>query len=270
MRWWFAAVLVMAASPAPGAERDASLAALQATVRLHGGGHSGTGFLVAIPAEAATAAHLLLVSAAHTFADIKGPEATAVCREADGKGGFRRREVMIPIAEGDRPLWVRHPEADVAVLSCTLPAGVDRTAFPLGRLATAADFDGGRVRVGEPVRVACYPAQTEANAAGWPVLRTGAIASHPLSPAAALERFFTDYAHFGGDSGAAVVLDDGGSGLVIGVVVAMQRQTDRITSPYEEKTIHTPLGLAITVPSTLVRETIERWRQQPADAGPGR
>jgi len=48
--------------------------------------------------------------------------------------------------------------------------------------------------------------------------------------------------------------------------VAMQRQTDRVTSPFEEKTIHTPLGLAITVPSTLVHETIDRWQEQAAAA----
>ena len=28
----------------------------------------------------------------------------------------------------------------------------------------------------------------------------------------------------------------------------------------EEKTVHTPLGLAIVVPSPLVRETIDLWR----------
>ena len=97
------------------------------------------------------------------------------------------------------------------------------------------------------------------------MLRTGAIASHPLAPAAALDRIFVDYAHYAGDSGAAVVTDDGSAGpLVAGVVVAMQRQTDRVTSPFEEKTVHTPLGLAITVPSPLLRETIDRWRAPPA------
>jgi hypothetical protein len=52
---------------------------------------------------------------------------------------------------------------------------------------------------------------------------------------------------------------EGPSPSVVGVVVGMQRQTDRISSPYEEKTMHTPLGLAIVVPSTRVREVIELW-----------
>jgi hypothetical protein len=63
-----------------------------------------------------------------------------------------------------------------------------------------------------------------------------------------------------------VVDEPDAAGRVLGVVVAMQRQTDRVTSPFEEKTVHTPLGLAITVPSTLLRETIESWQAKPAPA----
>ena len=261
------AILMTLVMTAAAAADDAALAALRATVRLHGGGSSGTAFLVAL----SDAEPPLLVSAAHAFENAKGESCTVVCRgpAAEGaaaEGAAERREVAVTIRDDGTPRWVRHPSADVAVLPWTPPTDVDVAAFPLEWLATAAAFDGGGMRVGQRVRVACYPAQTEANAAGWPVLRTGTIATHPLTPAAKLERFFVDYAHYGGDSGAAVVRDDGGEPLVIGVVVAMQRQTDRVTSPFEEKTVHTPLGLAITVPSTLVHETIHRWRQQAADA----
>jgi hypothetical protein len=254
-----AIAMVMAAAAAAD---DASLAALRATVRLHAGGTSGTAFLVALPAGGPR----LLVSAAHTFENTTGDSSTLVARSPAADGRWQRSDIAIAIRAGGKPLWVRHQTADVAVLPWTPPDGVDAVALPLERLATAAAFDGGEVRVGQRVRVACYPAQTEANAAGWPILRTGAIASHPLTPAASLERFFVDYSHYGGDSGAAVVRDDGGEPLVVGVVVAMQRQTDRVTSPFEEKTIHTPLGLAITVPSTLVHKTIDRWQEQAAAA----
>jgi hypothetical protein len=255
-----ALILTTLTMTAAAAADDASLSALRATVRLHGGGSSGTAFLLALPG----AEPPLLVSAAHTFEKVAGDSCTVVCRGPTADGAADRREVAVTIREGGKPRWVRHPTADVAVLPWTPPPDVDAVAFPFEWLATAAAFDGGDVRVGQRVRVACHPAQTEANAAGWAVLRTGAIATHPLTPAATLERFFVDYAHYGGDSGAAVVRDDGGEPAVIGVVVAMQRQTDRVTSPFEEKTVHTPLGLAITVPSTLVHETIDRWREQTA------
>lgn len=263
MRLACAAVMLLSAAVASAAE-DACLTALRATIRLHGGGKSGTAFAVALPADGDRPAAVVLVSAAHTFENMQGETATAVLRAAAG-AGWERRDTPVTIRSGKTPNWVRHPKADVAVLPWTVPAGVDLQPFPLASIALAADFDTGRVAVGQRVRVACFPAQTEANAAGWPVLRTGSIASHPLAPAATLERLFLDYAHYGGDSGSAVVVDEPDAvGRVIGVVVAMQRQTDRVTSPFEEKTVHTPLGLAITVPSPLLRETVDRWRTPPA------
>jgi hypothetical protein len=272
MRWACVTAIVCLgmAMPTKAFSADAAVAcldAIRATFRLHGDGQSGTAFLVAVPGGRGVAEQVLVVSAAHTFELIKQPQCTAIFRGAGADGNAHRREESIQLQGHDKPLWVRHPTADVAVLPYTIPEGIDQTPFPLERLATAADFNTGKVGVGQRIRVACYPAQTEANAAGWPVLRTGAIASHPLRPAVALETFFVDYAHFGGDSGAAVVLDAGPEPLVVGVVVAMQRQTDRLTSPFEEKTIHTPLGLAIAVPSTLVSETIDRWRQSEARSG---
>jgi len=254
--------LLAATAPQSPAVADAALEAVRASVRLHGGGESGTGFLVAVP----DGGPLLLVSAAHTFAGIDGPTCTIVGRLPAAGGGFERREVVVPVRAEKKPLWRRHPSLDVAVMPVSLPEEIAAAAFPLSRLATEADFDSGKVRVGQRVRVACFPAQVEANAAGWPVLRTGSIASHPLLPAAKLERFFVDYSNFGGDSGAAVVAEpiiEAGSPLVVGVVVAMQRQTDRTTSPFEETVRHTPLGLAISVPSPRLLELIEKRDPKP-------
>lgn len=256
------AVVTLAAAAAGGAESAASQTVLRATVRVHGG-QSGTAFAVVLP----EGGPIVLVSAAHTFEKMSGPRCTAVFRGPDGAGGWERREAEVVLRDDAAARWVRHPKADVAVVGCEVPAGIDLVPVPLARVAAAADFEAGRVWAGQRIRVACFPAQTEANAAGWPVLRTGAIASFPLVPAAGLERFFVDYAHFAGDSGAAVVTDDGpAEPLVVGVVVAMQRQTDRVTSPFEEKTVHTPLGLAIVVPSPLVHETIELWQGNQAAA----
>ena len=266
MRLACAAVMLLSAAVASAAD-DACLAALRATIRLHGGGKSGTAFAVALPADGDRPAAVVLVSAAHTFENMQGETATAVLRAAAG-AAWERRDTPVTIRSGTTPAWVRHPKADVAVLPWTVPAGVDLRPFPLASIAPAADFDSGRVAVGQRVRVACFPAQTEGNPAGWPVLRTGAIATHPLAPAAALERIFVDYAHFAGDSGAAVVTDEGAAGpLVAGVVVAMQRQTDRVTSPFEEKKVHTPLGLAIAVPADRILQTIDRWREAGGKAG---
>lgn len=239
---------------------SASEHAVQATFRLHGPGGSGTAFVVEHPDAGNSQPRQLLISAAHTFENIASQEGTLVVRQRDESGSWGRHDMSLRLRSDDGPLWTRHPSADVAVLPIELPAGTVCTPFALGDVATAADFDSGRVHLGQQARVACFPAQTESDSVGWPVLRTGHVATPQLSPAAGLQQFFVDYAHFAGDSGAAVVVE-GPTPRVAGVVVGMQRQTDHISSPYEEKTMHTPLGLAIVVPSTRVREVIELWSE---------
>lgn len=269
-----ALLVAVVCSLTPTALADVGLDALRATVRLNGGGQSGTGFVVAIPAADSAPAARLVVTAAHVFEKMDADACTASFR-ARGPEGFVRRDVRLPIRDGARSLWTRHPRADVAVIGVEPPADADLLPLAVDQLADAAAFDRGDVRVGQHAWVACFPAQTEANAAGWPVLRQGAIASHPLAPVAAVESFFVDYAHFGGDSGAAVVVERAGGPLVAGVAVSMQRQTDRVTAPFEEKKVHTPLGLAIAVPADRIRATIDQWHERPttdpgAVTSPGR
>lgn len=256
-------MVLAVAAVAPVARADIALETLRATVRVDGGGQSGTAFVVALPAEDGAAGTTLLVTAAHVFENAKGDTCTVSFRSAEQEG-FARLDARVAIRAGERPLWTRHPDADVAILPVEPPAGADLASFSFAQLADGPSFARREVAVGQPVWVACFPAKTEANAAGWPILRRGTVATHPLAPIDRVKTFFVDYAHFGGDSGSAVVVDRGGAPLVAGVVVAMQRQTDRVTSPFEEKKVHTPLGLAIVVPSDRVLQTIDRWRESRA------
>ena len=77
---WVAVIAITSAGVAGGAEPDASLQAVEATVRVHGGGQSGTAFVVALPKVGSNANRGLLVSAAHTFEKMNGLECTAVFR----------------------------------------------------------------------------------------------------------------------------------------------------------------------------------------------
>jgi hypothetical protein len=102
----------------------------------------------------------------------------------------------------------------------------------------------------------------EANEAGFPVLRHGTVASLPLAPLATNQVFLVDFSTFGGDSGAAVLAEAGdgarGQALVVGMVRGMRRETDKVSMPFEDLTVHHPLGLAEVVHSVSVRETVER------------
>jgi hypothetical protein len=146
---------------------------------------------------------------------------------------------------------------DIAALPVQLPPGVAVTTLSYEQLADAAWVAGKHLRVGQDVWIPCYPAQLEANDAGWPVLRHGTVASHPLCPVEHVKSILIDFHTFGGDSGAPVLTNSKDGCYVVGLVSGMQRQTDKATLPLQELTFHTPLGLSIVVQAAFIRETIE-------------
>jgi hypothetical protein len=45
--------------------------------------------------------------------------------------------------------------------------------------------------------------------------------------------------------------------LIVGLVLGMERQTDKVSMPFEERTVHYPVGLAIVAHSEIIRQTVE-------------
>ena len=229
---------------------------LSATGKLAGKDSAGTCFLLRPPAIAGWSNDVfILVTAAHALSEVPGTEARLVLREKRPDGSYLRREIPLPIRSGDLPLWRKHPEEDVAVLRFTLPREVTCDPPDFGQLAKAADFGDGGVALGADTWILGYPAQLEVNGAGFPVLRHGTIASLPLLPLATHRTFLVDFNTFGGDSGGPVMQRD--SGQIIGLVLGMHRQTDHTVIPFEERTVHHPLGLAIVAHAGVIRETAE-------------
>jgi hypothetical protein len=247
-------------SAGPAGEDDPIEAAMRATARVVAGQTSGTAFFVstASPTEAGKQV-TLLITAAHVFEGMPGDIAVAVLR-SKVKDGYVRKETPFAIRKGGKPLWTRHKEMDVAVLPFSLPAGTDIQPLDFARVAEAKWAEEKKVRAGDDVYVPCYPVKAEGNPVGWAILRKGSIATHPLTPVASAKTIFIDYSHFNGDSGSPVVVIRDKKPLVVGLVIAMLRQTDRSVSMFEERTVHTPLGLALTVQSPLIREAVEAWK----------
>lgn len=228
---------------------------MSAAFRLTNNERSGTCFLVRTNGVDETPPRIALVTAAHVL-DQMGGEAEWIARiESDGQ--IVRRPIKLKLREGDKPLWKRHIELDVAALPVELPERAAVKPFLLKQIADELRVKDRQVRVGQEAWIPCYPAKLEANEGGWPVLRRGSIASHPLFPAKSAKTMLLDYTAFGGDSGAPVVVLHDDKPLVVGLVLGMHRQTDRSVLPFEERTTHTPLGLSIVVQASFVRETIE-------------
>ncbi len=221
--------------------------ALRATVKLSGGPVTGTGFVIEKDEK-----HFL-ATAAHVMNDFKGEICQVVYRTEGGK----RKEGNLKIRNGEKALWKRHETLDVAVIEWRMPEDADCLPFPFDRIATEDVAQKGIIGVGREICIPCYPIKIEANPSGWPLLRRGTIASHPLTPLKSAQTFLVDSSSFGGESGAPVVAWEGKDVLVVGVIIGMQRQTDRTKTPLEERISHLPLGLGIAVQSPYLRALLE-------------
>jgi hypothetical protein len=257
-RWYlvrYAAVLVglMLISNARG--DDALERVLGAVFRVTNGHSSGTCFLVS-RGEPGNKNSCVLVTAAHVFEEASESTCQLMLRSESADGTYSRKEVPIIVRDGTTRLWKRHPELDVAALQISLPAGVAVTPLSCEQLADAAWVAAKHIRVGQDVWIPCYPAQLEANDAGWPIVRQGTVASHPLCPVERVKSILIDFHTFGGDSGAPVLANSQDGWHVVGLVSGMHRQTDKATLSLQELTFHTPLGLSIVVQAAYIRETI--------------
>lgn len=231
---------------------------LQATFRIADREHSGTCFLIATKeVDASSPRQVILATAAHVMEQMAGNECELFLRSENDEHVFSRRPLTITVRNEGQPLWTRHPDIDIATIYVDLPDDVAAKPLLLDQLSDEAHVIDKTVRVGRETWIPCYPAKLEANEAGWAVLRKGSIASHPLTPVKSAKTILVDYRAFGGDSGAPVAMIVNDRPFVVGVVLGMHRQTDRSSLPFEERTIHTPMGLSIVGQAVFLRETID-------------
>jgi hypothetical protein len=260
------AVLVWCATTAQTLGGQSLEEALTAVCRITNGRSSGTGFLVAPPVNDAvpqqpqppdSAKRCLLITAGHVMEESTEPRYELVLRSAAPDGTWKRIPISVPVRDGDKPLWKKHSELDVAVLPVDLPNEVTVTPLSFEQVADGEWVASGKLHVAQAVVIPCYPAQLEANEAGWPVVRHGTVASHPLAPVAKVRTMLIDFHTFGGDSGAPVLAQCDDAWYVVGLVSGMHRQSDKAVMPLQEVTFHTPLGLSIVVQAGLIRDTIK-------------
>jgi len=237
--------------------------AVHATAKAFNEASTATAFTVRTkPAADGQPARYILASAAHTFERMKGDTCKLILRAPKPDGTYTRNEITVEIRKDGKNLWTKHKDADIAVLDYTPPAGYENNAIPLEHIATDEDLKS-RVPAGTYIRLLCYPAQYEANGAGFPILRHGVIASFPIAPAALQKTFLIDFTTFAGDSGGPVfaVLESAPNTppklCLVGVVISQQWSDEKIkVSDREDRVIRHPFGLGTAVNSHLLRELI--------------
>lgn len=220
---------------------------------------TGTGFIVGRPIpDQPGRAYYVLVTAAHVFRDIQGETGTLILRITTAKDRYQRFEHPIRLRKGATSLWTEHPTSDVAVMYVALPDNVATRLIPDEYLASDADFDKWEFHPGDEVFTVGYPQGLEANEFGFPVLRSGRIASFPLTPAAQLKNFKVDFSVFGGNSGGPIYINQ--LGRQYGSSYRIDERVFRVLGLVSQQISVTSTGerlnVAVVVHAHFIREAI--------------
>jgi hypothetical protein len=219
----------------------------------------GTAFLMGKPTPDKTKAYYVLITAAHVFEEIDGESGTLKLREKQSDGSFAPKLWNIRLREGDKALYVKHKDADVAAVYVDMPESLDVTILPTNLLADDDLLKKFEIHPGDELLCLGFPLFASSQA-GFPILRSGKIASYPIIPTKLNKSFFYDFRVFEGNSGGPVYFvghdrSYGGSThlaeteqFVIGLV------TSQLSSRVYE---NQKLELAVVVPSAYILETVD-------------
>jgi hypothetical protein len=129
-----------------------------------------------------------------------------------------------------------------------------------------SDFD---IHPGDEIKCLGFPLGVASNTAGFPILRSGMIASYPLTPTATMKTFLFDFRVFKGNSGGPVYYVEENRPIVhtlggyqsfhfiIGLVSEESLFTEQSVSQYSQEIHQTQLGLAVVIHASLIKQTIE-------------
>jgi hypothetical protein len=183
--------------------------------------------------------------------------------------GWQEVSVQVPIRSGGRALWVQHPRADVAAIYINVPTELPpfMALVPTTLLASDDLLLKYEIHPGDEVNILGYPLGYS-HVGGFPVLRSGKIASYPLVPTRDNPYFLLDFRVFKGNSGGPVyfvqtnrpyggVLSVGETiNVVMGLVSEEVTFTEQFQGQYEVHADLIPLGIAKVISAPYIIETI--------------
>jgi hypothetical protein len=124
------------------------------------------------------------------------------------------------------------------------------------------------IHAGDQLFALGYPFGAESNAEGFPILRSGAIASYPIVPTRRVKTFLFDFEIRRGNSGGPVYFYQqdrliGGRypsrnfAFIMGIVSNEKLITEEIRSMYQTTEEHHPINMAVVIHASLIKETLE-------------
>jgi hypothetical protein len=237
---------------------DLSIDLIQATVQVEqplgdGTRTVGTGFLISDPTPDGRP-RTILVTANHVFRKMPGAIATIGFRVENTDGSWRYDPAPLKIRDGDKELWTHHPDRDVAAISIDAPPEFVKAAIPENWLGGDDAFAKYSLGPGDEMLALGFPEGLSANPAGFPILRSGRVASFPLGPSTAFPTFLLDFSVFPGNSGGPVYVRDTthrvpvSGGAPAGFIAGMLTQQVELNSQN--------LSIGIVTDARFVRETL--------------
>lgn len=249
---------------------DLNTIMMEATCKIQGPNSMGTGFIIGKPDTNNTGkAYYTLVTADHVLSNIQGETVVLTLRQYRETNEWIRTEVPIRIRQGVTNLWTKHPDADVAGIFVRLPTNTVRTLLTTAELITDEKLTEYEIYPGMELMCLGYPFGAEANSLGFPILRSGRIASYPLTPTKTTKTFLFDFTVFRGNSGGPVYFmekDPAYGGVrrmgtaiygIIGLVVEERNITERLQDLYEKREKTTPLQIGSVVHASFIKELAE-------------
>lgn len=241
---------------------------MHSTFRIEGSGKTGTIFIIGKPTlKDSSQAYYVLVTADHVLNDIKSEYANLFLR-VKKNGKYTKLPYKLKVREKGKPLWIKHPIVDVAAMYVDLPKEIKITLLPTKFLATDDLLYKYEIHPGDELLCLGFPYGAEANDAGFPILRSGKIASYPITPTREIKSFLYDFQIFGGNSGGPVYFIGlnrsykgkvhlGEVRFIMGVVSEELVLEEQVESLAEITVKKHPLRLAKVIPAIFIKETID-------------
>jgi S1-C subfamily serine protease len=215
-----------------------------------------TGFLVNDPTPDGRP-RIVLVTANHVFAGMPGDQAQIGYRIKGGDGTWTFAPQPLAIRNHGKPLWRKNASKDVAVIAITAPPEFAKAAIPLAWIAGDDSLAQSALAPGEEMMTLGYPQGLSANPAGFPILRTGRIASFPIGPSTMTPTYLLDFPAFPGNSGGPVWLEGSGEPNLVAGILTQQVQKNGES-----------LGIGVVVQAQFIRDTLTLLDQTAPAAAP--
>lgn len=225
----------------------------------------GTGFVVGKPNNKGVS-YFVLVTAAHVFDDIAGDTASINVRTEQPDGSYRVDQWPITLKDAGRNVYVKHPSVDVAAMYIALPETYSKTQqIGDALLASEEELKKYEVHPGDELFCLGYPLGAS-GPFGFPILRSGKVASYPLTPTRLHSKWLFDFRVFGGNSGGPVYLIDRSRMYQgnINIGETLQMVIGLVTEQaYADKERQKDLQLGLIIPSPYIRATIDALPAEP-------